>query len=163
MIVLVETGQEFATQVTPLTAKEAAVLVKADFGFDWQKERRDKTRFVYKLTTVQQPHVIQGLISVEVRAKECFVYLHLVETARFNRGDLRRYAGVFRNLIAFVCKLAFENKCEGFVSFEAKTALISYYQQELGATQVGSSSLMYIATEQAFALVSTYYSDITFD
>lgn len=158
-IELVETGQQFSTQLTLLTAKEAAVLKKSEFGFDWQKERRMKDRQVYKLTTVQQPHVIQGLISLEVRPREGFVYMHLVETAKFNRGPERRYEGVMGNLVAFACKLSFENKLEGFINFEAKNALIEHYKNKLRATQIGGSRRMYIETNAAYWLVSTYYED----
>lgn len=157
-IELVETGHSFATQLTPLTAVEAARLNKSDWDFDWQAEQRKKGRQVYKLTTVEQPQLIQGLISLEVRTADLFVFMHLVETAKFNRGASRRYAGVFGNLVAFAGRLSFERNLDGFVVFDAKTALISHYEQTLGATRHGKIRMV-LETQAAFTLVSTYYPD----
>jgi hypothetical protein len=55
-------------------------------------------RQVYKLTTVTEPMLIQGLISLEVDTDHVFVYL--VESAAFNEGARKRYLGVAGNLFA---------------------------------------------------------------
>jgi len=62
-------------------------------------------RDVYKLTIVNNQSVIQGLISLEIKSDH--VYMHLVESAAFNKGKSKVYAGVSGNLVAFACKLAF--------------------------------------------------------
>jgi hypothetical protein len=150
------TGQSFATIVTPLTAAEARRLKKADFGFDWKSEAQKTDRQVYKLTTWEEPTVIQGLVSLQVQAG--FVFMHLVETATFNQGKQRRYVGVFGNLAAFACKLSFEVGMDGYLVFDAKTALIEHYKKMLGARRQ-TAIRMYLETNEAKSLVSTYYKD----
>ena len=105
---------------------------------------------------MQQPGVVQGLLSVE--RKSDHVFMHLVEVAGSNRGANRVYQGVLGNLVAFACKLSFESKFEGFVAFDAKTKLINHYKQVLGATQIGNLRMV-IETEPASTLVLTYCKD----
>jgi hypothetical protein len=46
--------------------------------------------------------------------------------------------------------------CDGYVVFEAKTALISHYQQILGAKHI-TKHRMYIDTPSAIQLVHQYF------
>lgn len=114
-------------------------------------------RHVYKLTTVAEPTRIQGLISLEVDTDHVFVYL--VESAASNKGAQKQYLGVAGNLFAWACRLAFEQGYEGFVAFEAKTALLTHYQQSLGAQRMGRGLRMYLATKAATDLVTRYFPD----
>ena len=59
------TGEVFDTEVVRLTLKDVSQIKKADWQFDWAKEIKDKTKEVYKLTTINNPSIIQGLISIE--------------------------------------------------------------------------------------------------
>jgi hypothetical protein len=45
---------------------------------------KDKSKEVYKLSTFNNPSIIQGLISIE--EKEDHIFMHLVESAGFNKG-----------------------------------------------------------------------------
>jgi len=150
------TGQTFVTDVSLLTATEVSRLRKVDFGFDWKSEANVTDRQVYKLTTREEPTLIQGLISLQVQ--KGFVFMHLVETAQFNRGKQGRYLGVFGNLVAFACKLSFEEGMDGYLVFDAKTALIEHYKKTLGARRQ-TAIRMYVETNEAKFLVSTYYKD----
>jgi len=67
--------------------------------------------------------IIQGLISLEIKSDH--VYMHLVESAPFNKGKMKIYAGVPGNLVAFACKLSFQRGHEGNVSFFLKLNLFS--------------------------------------
>ena len=66
--------------------------------FDWKFELKQPERDIYKLTIVNNQSVIQGLISLEVKFDH--VYMHLLESAPFNKGKTKMYAGVPGNLVA---------------------------------------------------------------
>ena len=59
------TGEVFDTEIVRLTSTDAKQIMKSDWQFDWLKELKDKTKEVYKLTTVNNPTIIQGLVSIE--------------------------------------------------------------------------------------------------
>jgi hypothetical protein len=126
------TGEIFQTAVLPLAAKEAAALKKKDWVFDWAKEAAAKDRQTYKLTTVENPKVIHGLISLS--DKKDHVFANLVENAAFNKGRAKLYRHVLTNLMAFACMEAFLKKYDGVVLFVSKTALVEHYRLTLGAT-----------------------------
>jgi hypothetical protein len=108
------------------------------------------------LTISGNPTVIQGLISITER--EDHVYMHLIESAPFNLGNIKVYIGVPGNLVAFACKTSFHRGFEGYVSFTAKTRLIQHYENTLGATNVGGH-LMIINTEPALILIDKYFKN----
>ena len=81
--------------------------------------------------------------------------MELIESAKFNKGKSKLYRGVAGNLVAFACKLSFEKKYEGVVSFIAKTQLIKHYQESLGA-KLFSDNRMYIDSKEAYQLTKKY-------
>ncbi len=105
--------------------------MKKGWLFNWAVELRKNDREIYKLTIVNNPSVIQGLVSFTI--KEDNVFMHLVESAPFNIGRNKIYEGVAGNLVAFACKTSFLNNLQGFVSFFSKTRLIDHYIKTLGA------------------------------
>lgn len=117
-------------------------------------EFRQPEREIYKLTIVNNPNVIQGLLSVQVKSD--YVYLHLIESAPFNKGKAKMYAGVPGNLVAFACKLSFQRGHEGNLAFISKSQLIKHYEETLGAFQFGGR-LMIIETEAALKLIDRYF------
>ena len=119
-------------------------------------ERRiyETFRDVFKLTITQNIGVIQGLISLEIKSDH--VYMHLVESAPFNKGKAKVYSGVPGNLVAFACKLSFQRGHEGNVSFISKTQLIEHYEKSLGAFHFGGR-LMIIETNAALQLINKYF------
>lgn len=60
--------------------------------------------------------------------------MHLIESAKFNKGKMKVYLGVPGNLVAYVCKLSVYKSYEGFLAFDAKSVLIKHYEQSLHAT-----------------------------
>ena len=85
--------------------------------------------------------------------------MHLVESAPFNKGKNKLYAGIPGNLVAFACKLSFQRGHEGNVAFISKTQLIDHYVESLGAEHVGGR-LMIIDSEAALKLINGYFSNI---
>lgn len=153
----VASGDSFPTEVAVLTAKELKnIIQKAKWKFDWSYEFTQPERDVYKLSISNNPHIIQGLISLEVKGDH--VFMHLIESAPFNIGQAKTYIGVPGNLVAFACKLSFQRGSQGFVAFHAKTNLIEHYIKSLGAKHIGGS-LMIIDTIASLKLIQKYFKE----
>jgi len=151
------TGDRFQTEVIVVSSDEIKKVTKKNgWLFNWKIEMKCPERDVYKLTIVNNQDIIQGLISLEVKTDH--VFLHLIESAPFNRGKTKVYAGVPGNLVAFACKLSFQRGCDGYVSFISKTQLISHYQETLGAIHFGGR-LMIIETPAALRLIDRYFQN----
>lgn len=148
------TREVFDTAIVRLTNAEAKQIKKADWQFDWLKELKDKTKEVYKLTTVNNPGIIQGLLSIE--DKQDHIFMHLIESAKFNKGKDKVYFGVPGNLVAYACKISVDKGFEGFLAFDAKSTLIRHYQESLYATHFRGLR-MFIETSAALKLISQYF------
>ena len=148
------TGEVFDTEIVRLMDIDKKQIKKVDWQFDWHKELKDKTKEVYKLTTVNNPKIIQGLVSIE--DKHDHIFMHLIESSKFNKGKGKIYLGVPGNLVAYVCKVSFEKGYDGFLAFDAKTALIKHYQESLGATHFKGQRL-FMETRSAMNLVKQYF------
>jgi hypothetical protein len=148
-------GDRFQTEVIVVDKKDLKVVTKKKgWLFDWKLEFAYPERELYKLTIVNNSHVIQGLISLEVKTDH--VFIHLIENAPFNKGKAKIYAGVPGNLVAFACKLSFQRGYEGNVAFISKSQLINHYIESLGATHFGGR-LMIIGTSAALKLINRYF------
>ena len=149
------TGDNFPTDVV-ITVKNdfKSITKKEGWLFDWKAEFQKPDRDVYKLTIVNNQTVVQGLISLTVKTDH--VYMHLIESAPFNKGKNKVYVGVPGNLVAFACRLSFQRGFEGYLSFLSKTSLINHYEKTLGATHVGGN-LMIINTVAALKLINKYF------
>ena len=149
------TGDSFSTDISLLLLKDFIMVSKSKgWLFNWRNEFNEPARDVYKLTIVNNPAIIQGLISLEVKSDH--VYMHLVESAPFNKGKTKMYSGVLGNLVAFSCKLSFQRGHDGNVSFLSKTQLIEHYEKTLGATHFGGR-VMIIETKAALKLINKYF------
>jgi len=149
------TGDNFPTDIVITDLNDFKSITKKEgWLFDWKSEFKMPDRDVYKLTIVNNQTVIQGLISLSVKTDH--VYMHLIESAPFNKGKDKVYAGVPGNLVAFACKLSFQRGFEGYLSFLSKTNLINHYEKTLGATHVGGN-LMIINTVAALKLINKYF------
>lgn len=84
--------------------------------------------------------------------------MDLFENAPFNLERNKLYEGVAGNLVAYACKISFQNGFEGYVSFTAKTQLIEHYQKSLNAINFGGQ-LMIINTLSANTLIDKYFKN----
>jgi hypothetical protein len=151
----VVTGDSFQTEISIVTDKDLKFVSKTNgWLFNWRNEFKEPAREVYKLTIVHNPTIIQGLISLEVKTDH--VYMHLVESAPFNKGKTKIYSGVPGNLVAFACKLSFQRGHKGNVSFLSKSQLIEHYEKTLGAFHFGGR-IMIIETKAALNLINKYF------
>lgn len=109
---------------------------------------------MYKLTTENNPNIIQGLLSIE--DKQDHIFMHLIESSKFNIGKYKVYLGVPGNLIAFACKVSVDSGYQGFVAFDAKSALIKHYQDTLYATHFRGLR-MFIDNKAAIKIILQYF------
>lgn len=106
------------------------------------------------MTTLNNPTIIQGLLSIE--DKQDHVFMHLIESSKFNKGKDKVYLGVPGNLVAFACKVSVDKGYHGFLAFDAKTALIKHYKETLHATHFRGLR-MFIETKAVVILISKYF------
>ena len=147
-------GDSFDTEVVRLSKADLKEIRKEDWLFNWYYEGRQSDRLVFKLVIRGSDGAIQGLVSLSIEKDH--VYMHLIESARFNKGKNKVYAGVPGNLVAFACKVSLENGFDGFVAFDAKTALMKHYQETLNATHF-KGSRMFIDNITAKRLINQYF------
>ncbi|MCX6252783.1 MAG: hypothetical protein NTX61_18770 [Bacteroidetes bacterium] len=151
------TGDNFQTDVLLLDSNDLKSITKShSWLFDWKAEFRNADRDVYKLVIRNNLTIIQGVISITER--EDHVYMHLIESAPFNRGKDKVYLGVPGNLVAFACKLSFHRGFEGYLSFRSKSTLLDHYEKTLGAQHIGGQ-IMVINTMSALKLIDKYFKE----
>ncbi|HYV93488.1 MAG TPA: hypothetical protein VE978_17070 [Chitinophagales bacterium] len=146
------TGEKVTCEITKASRKEI-LFCRENYSFNWLEEL--KTYDVFKLTTEENPKIIQALFSYSI--SEDFIWLSKIERANFR--SLKVYAAIVETIVGFTCRKSFELGFEGYVSFEAKTKLIPYYRTILGAIQLGHSQRMYVSTEPAKSLVNLIYEE----
>lgn len=150
-------GDNFDTELIPITKEDLRPIKKGNgWQFDWRYEFEQPGRLIYKLTIKGNPNVIQGLISFSDEKDHLF--MHLIESAPFNKGKDKIYVGVAGNLVAFLCKESYDRKYEGFISFISKTRLIEHYERTLGAIHVGNHKMV-IFPDEALLLINKYFKD----
>ncbi|WP_138475519.1 hypothetical protein [Dyadobacter bucti] len=153
------TGEVFDTEVVRLGLNDSAQIKPKDWQFDWVEELRDKTKEVYRLTTVNNPTIIQGLLSIE--DKKDHIFMHLIESAKFNKGKEKVYYGVPGNLIAFACNSQLTRVLK-VLSLSTQnlpslsTMNIKHYEETLHATHFRGLR-MFIETNAATKLISRYF------
>jgi len=152
---LVNTGESFETEMSLATTEEIKLATKRNgWHFSWKTESNQADRQVFKLTRTDEPEILQGLISLT--DMDGYVYVHLAESAPINFGLDKKHEGVGGNLFAYACKRSWDAGNEGFVSFQAKTKLISHYEQVLGAIHNGGHNMI-IYPQEALFLIKQYF------
>ena len=130
--------------------------------FDWRLPFADGLE-VYALKAEGDAR-IQGMISLRDQPEDALVFIENAEASPFNSKHNRKiagkeYAGVGAHLFTLACLVSYHKGYGGFVSMIAKTKLVQYYHEVLGAVQVGSSSRMFIDERAARKLVTMYYGN----
>ena len=147
-------GDVFDTDIFQLSSKDIRQINKAVWQFNWQEQLKLFDRETYKLVIKNNPKIIQGLISLS--DLEDHIYMHLIESAKFNKGKSKIYTGVPGNLVAFACKLSFDKGYDGYLAFDAKTILVQHYQETLFATHFKGTKMI-IETPAANRLINQYF------
>ena len=153
----VVSGDSFQTEVYRLTKADLKQVTKKNkWNFNWKSELENNAKEVYKLAIVNNPNIIQGLLSLSI--EQDHIYISLLENAPFNIGKKKLYEGVAGNLIAYACKISFQRGFDGFVAFDAKTKLIEHYKTTLNAKLVGGQRMI-IDNCAANILVGKYFKN----
>ena len=147
-------GDIFDTAIIQLSVKDGSKINKVEWRFDWKGQLKLTDRVTFKLIIEHNPNITQGLISLSDRGDH--IYMHLIESANFNKGRQKIYTGVPGNLVAFACKLSFEKGYEGYLAFDAKTVLVKHYEETLYATHFKGTKMM-IETPAALRLINQYF------
>ena len=148
-------GDSFPTEISILTKNDLKIITKKKgWNFNWTGEFKNEKTEQYKLTIVNNPSIIQGLLSITIENDH--VFMDLLESAPFNIGQTKLYEGVAGNLVAYACKISFQKGFEGFVAFTAKTRLIKHYEKTLGAFHF-KNQRMIIDSRAAKRLVEKYF------
>ena len=147
-------GDVFDTEIFQLLPKNIKLIKKPDWQFNWQEQIKLNDRETYKLVIKDNPKIIQGLLSISDQGDH--IYMHLIESAKFNKGKTKIYSGVPGNLVAFACKVSFDKGYDGYLAFDAKTLLVKHYQATLYATHFKGTKMM-IETTAANRLISKYF------
>ena len=156
-ILNVISGDSFATEVSRATKADIKQTNKKNgWAFNWQAELDNNAKEVYRLTIVNNLSIVQGLVSLTIA--EDHIYMDLLESAPFNLGKKKLYEGVAGNLVAYACKVSFQQGFDGYVSFTAKIKLIEHYTNTLGAALFGGQ-LMIINTIAANKLIDKYFKN----
>ncbi|PZX55772.1 hypothetical protein [Algoriphagus chordae] len=148
-------GDSFPTEISIVTKADLDnIAPKNGWNFDWESEFKDLKKETYKLTIVNNPTIVQGLLTITIESDHIFI--DLLESAPFNVGKNKLYEGVPGNLVAYACKVSFQKGFEGYVAFTAKTVLIDHYEKTLGAYHF-KNQRMIIETRSASILVEKYF------
>lgn len=76
----VQSSDSFPTEISLLTNTELKYVTRKNgWRFNWSSEYKVPERDIYKLTIANNPNIIQGIISLEVKADH--VFMHLIESA----------------------------------------------------------------------------------
>ena len=154
------TGEWVETTVRSISPTRATCR---GWEFDWMKPERDGYR-VYALR-VKGESKIQGMIAMKDDPDNCAIKIDIVEAAPDNSPHnptnligTKEYSGVGGHLFAEACRQSFEKGYGGFVYFTAKTNLIKYYADTLGAILINPRErVMAIDGPAAANLVNRYY------
>ena len=147
-------GDVFDTDIFQLSNKDIRQINKTVWQFNWQEQLKLIDRETYKLVIKNNPKIIQGLISLSDLGDH--IYMHLIESAKFNKGKSKIYTGVPGNLDAFACKPSFDRGYDGYLAFDAKTILVQHYQETLFATHFKGTKMI-IETPAANTLINQYF------
>lgn len=124
------------------------------WNFDWSLPIKNGYS-VYALK-VKGDSKIQGMIATKVEIENKAVHVDIVENAPHNFGNKGEYEGVGSHLFALACKQAHDEGYD-YIYFDAKTNLIDYYKEKLGAEQLGASQRMILEGIGFYNLINTYY------
>ncbi len=154
------TGENVETEIVRLRLEDETILRELKWQFNWYKEFHEPNTEIHALIAKGNPSVWHGLVSASDERDHLF--MHLIESAPFNKGRDKLFDGVMGNLVAFLCMASFEKGYWGNVVFDAKTRLIEHYEKTLGAQRI-TSSRMFIGTQEAHQLVKQYFPNFEHD
>lgn len=154
----VESGEQIEGLISKATKKDFPPK-KEGWQFSWKKLGRIEGAEFYKLTTLETPKSVEGMLMLTLMNEE-LLFMNNIEVAPHNYGLNGKFLNVAGGLLAFACYKSFEvgqNYYLGYLSFESKTQLIELYQNKYGAT-FAMGQKMFFDPEAGKALMKKYLS-----
>lgn len=128
-------GKIISTVFSLATEDDISELSGNGWLFDWSTSDLRRTN-IYKLL-IKDDEIIQGLVAAEVVRGA--VYVHLTESAPYNRGESKQYEGVGGHLFAIAMRLSMAMGFGGYIYFDVKNMeLVAHYTKMLGANRIHS-------------------------
>ena len=118
------TGRTYKGKIEKLNLNDVKKLKNNDqFVFDWSKEARNE---VYKLRIKGEDEIL-GLVSIINIPGEKRIHINLLEASKRNVGREKLFLNIAGILMAYIGRLAFTKRYNGFVSLQPKSALAEVY------------------------------------
>jgi hypothetical protein len=136
------TGETFETEIVRLRKEDAKIIEVSEWLFDWSRELRDGNREVFKLTTRENPSVIQALMSFSDQQDHIFV--HLIENAPFNVGRKKMYRGVAETLSLLHASVPLRKVTMDLLHLSQKLSLSSITKTRFGQNEFGGIGCSWI-------------------
>jgi hypothetical protein len=149
-LINVITYEFFDAHISTIEVKDK-IQFKGNFKFNWIEIINTDGVISVKLT-VEDNQTIQAAMAYTLQRG----YIEIKNIERRNYKKLKVYKNLLQILVAAACALSFDIGNDGYISFDAKTKLIPYYQKILGATLLFGTK-MEINTSNSKKLVSLYH------
>lgn len=152
----VTSGEMIEALISKASGKEMP-LRKDGWQFTWKRLYKTEGADFYKLTKLDTPEEIEGILMLTLLNEE-MLYMNNLEVAPHNYGSEGKYQNVAGSLLAFACCKSFEqgkNYYLGYLSFDSKTRLIKLYEEKYGAT-LAIGQKMYSDPEAGKRLMKEY-------
>ena len=146
------TRENILALAEPANKSDLIGLKGKGWNFNWSDIFRS-AEIVYKITLGGN---LQGLIAFFEDPDKQAVHAINAEVAPFNLGSKSQGYVVGPTLFALVAKHSIDRGWGGYVFLEAKTRLIPYYTEKLGARLTMPPKGMSLDEDQANALVDRY-------
>ena len=92
----VNSGDSFPTEISLLSSEELKKITKkSGWIFNWKNEFKKPENEIYKLTISNNPNIIQGLVSLEIKSDH--VFMNLIE--RILIKNLLNYLSIQQNIV----------------------------------------------------------------
>ena len=130
-IVSRENGEEYEAVIERASDSDLKkVKRERKFGFDWTLYGDCD---VYKLRRKGSVEIL-GLMAIQEKPQLGFQYVEIIaiQSSKLNIGSRKMYDNIAGCLIAYACKAALENGCDGYVRVQPKTALYNLYITKYG-------------------------------
>jgi hypothetical protein len=140
--------------------------MKVGWEFDFDKNFKLPFSQSYVLTTTETPHIIEGALNFQLLNNE-IPYLAYIEIAPQNRTKPKKYKNVAECLIAYACKLSFQQgkapHHKGFLVLDVlednlvnEQKLINHYRTKYNALLFIPPTRLLISPEVGKAHIEKY-------
>lgn len=123
-----------------------------NWEFDWCEEAQKGYRIMQLYA--EGDSRLQGLVSTKIRKDIHAIEINLVEASPINNPHnkmfvRKEYEGIGGHLFAEAIRQSYDAGFDGFVMFVAKTDLINYYEEKIGAYLINNKTRVMCIDERS--------------